>query len=321
MKYTDKMQHYLVSRVKIRHLKLLVTIAEQRNIYQASQLMNIAQPAATKSIRDLENALDLQLFNRGVRGVTTTPYGDVLVKHAKLILSQIKHASEELASLKEGISGHISVGALLATSPALLPKSLALLKNQRNNIAISIVEGTNDRLMPALAQGDLDLVVGRLPEVQDYEDLQAEILYYEPVAVVARQGHPLSKKKKLALKDLMDENWILPPIGTTLRRVLDNEFHKQSLKIPQNSIASVSILTNRTLLMVTDMIAVMPYQLIHSYEELGLLCQLPVEIKAELGPVGVTTRANIELTPATNFLLDAMRTVASNLKEQQPSLY
>ena len=321
MEYSDKMQHHLVSRVKIRHLKLLVTIAEQRNIYQASQLMNIAQPAATKSIRDLEQALDLQLFNRSARGVTTTPYGDVLVKHAKLILSQIKHASEELVSLKEGISGHINIGALLATSPALLPKSLALLKNQRNNIAISIVEGTNDRLMPALAQGDLDLVVGRLPEVQDHEDLQAEILYYEPVAVVARHGHPLSDKKKLTLKDLMDESWILPPVGTTLRRALDNEFHKQELKVPQNSIASVSILTNRTLLMVTDMIAVMPYQLIHSYEELGLLCQLPVEIKAELGPVGVTTRANIELTPATKFLLDAMRTIASNLKDQQPKLY
>lgn len=315
------MHHHLVSRVKIRHLKLLVTVAEQRNIYQASQLMHIAQPAATKSIRDLEQALELQLFNRSVRGVSTTPYGDVLVKHAKLILSQIKNASEELASLKEGISGHISIGALLATSPALLPKSLALLKNQQNNIAISIVEGTNDRLMPALAQGDLDLVVGRLPEVQDHEDLQAEILYYEPIAVVARQGHPLSKKRKLALDDLTDESWILPPTGTVLRRVLDNEFHKQGLKVPQNSIASVSILTNRTLLMETDMIAVMPYQLIHSYEELGLLCTLPVEIKAQLGPVGVTTRANIELTPATKFLLDAMRTVASNLKNQQQKLY
>lgn len=309
------MENHLVSRLKFKHLKLLVAVGEQRNIFKASQLMNMAQPAATKTIRDLENALDLQLFDRSSRGVTPTLYGEVLIKHAKLILSQVKHASEELASLKDGLSGRVVVGTLLAASPMLLPKSLARLKKERGNVSINVIEGTNDQLLPGLLLGDIDMVVGRLPEVQEEEGLKAEILYYEPVAVVGRVGHPLAKKKKLSLKDVQSQQWILPSATTSLRKEIDNAFHQAGLEIPTDIVESVSILTNRTLMMETDMIAALPYQLIKTYEELGVLCQLPIKLKADLGPVGVTTRANAELTPAASILLDLLKDVGSEINK------
>ena len=185
-------ERHLVSRLKIKHLKLLVTVAEQNNIFKASQLLNMAQPAVTKTVRDMENALELTLFNRSSRGVTPTAYGEVLIRHAKLILAQVRHVSEELVSLHEGVSGHINVGTLLAASPALLPRSLAAMKNQRANISVSVTEGTNDMLMPRLLIGEVDVVVGRLPEVQDEEGVYSQVLYYEPVCLVVRRARPRS---------------------------------------------------------------------------------------------------------------------------------
>lgn len=317
----EKLEYHLMSRLKFKHLRLLVTVGETRNIFKAAQLLNMAQPAATKTIRDLENALDMLLFDRSSRGVTPTPFGELMIKHAKLILSQVKHASEELASLQGGISGRITVGTLLAASPALLPKSLARLKNERPNISISVIEGTNDMLIPGLLLGDIDVVVGRLPEIQEEEGVTSEILYYEPVAVVARKGHPLAKKDKLTLKDLVNEQWILPSTGTTLRSEIDNAFHKAKLNVPTNVIECVSILTNRTLLMETDMIAAMPYQVIKTYEEIGLLEQLPIKLKADVGPVGMTIRSNTELTPAANYLLETLRLTAKNMQQENPSIY
>lgn len=316
----ERMENHLVSRLKFKHLKLLVAVGEQRNIFKASQLLNIAQPAATKTIRDLENALDLQLFDRSSRGVTPTLYGEVLIKHAKLILSQVRHASEELASLKDGVSGRITVGTLLAASSMLLPRSLARLKAERSHISVNVIESTNDQLIPGLLLGDIDMIVGRLPEVKEDEGVNAEILYYEPVAVVARKSHPLTAKKKLTLKDLCDQQWILPSAGTTLRREIDNAFHKAGLDAPHDAIESVSILTNRTLLMETDMLAAMPYQLLQTYEELGVLCQLPVKLKTEVGPVGVTTRANTDLTPAAKYLFHIFRDVASEIEREHPAI-
>ncbi|MCR8922808.1 LysR family transcriptional regulator [Dasania sp. GY-MA-18] len=313
----DSLERHFVSRLKIKHLRLLVTVGEQKNIFKAAQIMNMAQPAATKTIRNIETALDMSLFDRSSRGVSPTPYGEVIIKHAKLILSQIKHVSEELISIQDGISGKVSIGTLLAASPTLLPKSLATLKQERGNISVSVIEGTNDMLLPSLEMGDIDIVVGRLPEIQENESLKSEVLYYEPIAIVARKNHPLSKKDKLSLKDLVNEQWILPSEGTTLRREIDNAFHKEGLNVPQSCIECVSILTNRTLLLETDMVAAMPYQVIRSYEDMGLLTQLPIKIQAALGPVGYTVRANTELTPAANYFLSILKDTAKTLESDK----
>lgn len=311
-------ERHLVSRLKIKHLQLLVTVGDQNNIFKASQILNMAQPAVTKTIRDLENSLDLVLFNRSSRGVTPTPYGEVLIKHAKLILAQVQHVSEELVSLHEGVSGHINVGTLLAASPSLLPRSLAALKGERGNISVSVTEGTNDMLIPKLLVGEIDVVLGRLPDVQEEEGVLSQALYYEPVSLVVRSGHPLLTRKRLSLRDLVTQSWILPSAGTVLRMEIDSAFHSANLPVPQNAVESVSVLTNRTLLMETDMIAVMPYQVIRTYEELGLLQRLPVRIKADLGPVGYTVRADTELTPAVQYFLQLVRQSAEGMGSDRP---
>lgn len=311
-------ERHLVSRLKIKHMKLLVTVGEQNNIFRASQLLNMAQPAVTKTIRDLENALDLTLFNRSSRGVTPTAYGEVLIKHAKLILAQVRHVSEELVSLHEGVSGHINVGTLLAASPWLLPKSVATVKEARTNISVTVTEGTSTLLLPKLLIGEIDVVVGRLPEVQDVEEVRSEPLYYEPVSLVVRSGHPLLKKKKLGLEDLIDHSWIMPSEGTVLRREIENAFHEAGLQVPPNSVESVSVLTNRTLLMETDMIASMPYQVVKTYEEVGLLKRLPVHLKANLGPVGYSVLADRELTPAVQYFLEVLTDTAKGLGSDHP---
>lgn len=299
-------EHHLVSRLKLKHLKLLATVGEQNNIYKASQLLNIAQPAVTKTIRDLENALELDLFIRSSRGVSPTAYGEVLIRRAKLILAQVRHASEELVSLHEGVSGHINVGTLLAASPALLPKSLARLKAERGNISTTVTEGTSGVLIPQLLIGAIDVVLGRLPEVQEEEGVESRALYYENIALVVRSGHPLLERKRLSLRDLVEEHWILPSEGTVLRREIDNTFHKAGLKVPANRIESVSVLTNRTLLMETDMIGIMPFQVVKTYEDVGLLRRLPIAIRTELNPIGYTVRAGGEATPALRYFLDIL---------------
>ena len=106
---------------------------------------------------------------------------------------------------------------------------------------------------------------------------------------------------------MVDESWILPSEGTVLRREIDNAFHKVNLPVPRNAIESVSVLTNRTLLIETDMIAVMPYEVVKTYEEVGQMKRLPIRLKADLGPVGYTVRADSELTPAVQYLLQVLK--------------
>lgn len=310
----NTLERHLVSRLKFKYLKLLVTVGEQQNIFKAAQLLNMAQPAATKIIRDIEIALDLTLFERSSRGVVPTLYGEILIKHAKLVLAQVKHASEELATLQGGLSGRVTVGTLLAASASLLPRAIAKLKKDRPNVSVVVVEGTADKLMSALKLDDIDLMVGRIPEVSHEEDLSNEVLYYEPISLVARAGHPLQTRENLELADLLDQEWILPARETLLRKEIDDIFHRRGLHVPANATESVSILTNRTLLKETDMISALPNEVILTYEEIGMLKRLPVKLGAEPGPVGITTRTNRELPPVSQFLLAALREEAEKIK-------
>ncbi|WP_076410646.1 LysR family transcriptional regulator [Shewanella sp. UCD-KL12] len=311
----NTLERHLVSRLKFKYLRLLVTVGEQQNIFRAAQLLNMAQPAATKIIRDIENALDLKLFDRSSRGVVPTMYGDVLIKHAKLVLSQVKHASEELSTLQGGLSGRVTVGTLLAASATLLPKAIARLKQERPNVSIVIVEGTADKLMSALKIDDIDIMVGRISEFSDEEQLANEVLYQDPVSLVSRADHPLQSKIDLCLKDLLKYEWILPPRETLLRKEIDDIFHREGLNVPANAVESVSILANRTLLKETDMISTLPDQVIKTYSEIGLLKKLPIDLGTESGRIGITTRANRELPPVCQSLLEALREEANLIKQ------
>ena len=301
-------ENRLLARLKLRQLKLLIAVGEQRNILRAATLLNVAQPAATKMIRDLEGTLGMQLFERSSRGVTPTLYGDVIIRHAKLILSQVRHASEELLSLHEGTTGKIAVGTLLAAAPSLLPRSIVALKRERPGITVSVVEGTNDKLMPMLRVGDLDLVVGRLPEYREREGLVQDVLYEEPVSIVVRKDHPLTALSVVKLADLQAQEWIMPPPETSLRRQLEQSFRKAKLELPVRAVESVSILANFTILKETDMVAALPYQVVETQPD---LVRLPVDFDIGYGAIGVTLRAGTDWSPATNFFLAVLKRVAA----------
>ena len=315
------LERHLVSRLKFKYLQLLVTVGEQRNIFKAAQIHNMAQPAATKIIRDIESALNIELFDRSSRGVTPTLYGEVLIKHAKLILSQVKHASEELSSLQGGLTGRVTVGSLLAASATLLPNAIARLKKNRPNVSVSLKEGTADRLTKSLKIDDLDIMVGRIPEVPTEDGLTNEVLYHEPVVIVARADHPLQSRKNLTLHDLVDQQWILPPRETMLRDEIDGAFHREGLDVPVNPVESVSILTNRTLLKNTDMITALPLQVVLTYEEIGLMKRLDIPLIIAPGPIGVTLRAQRQLPPAAHYLLEALREEAEKLTKRYKEIY
>ncbi|MBL4603131.1 MAG: LysR family transcriptional regulator [Emcibacteraceae bacterium] len=300
---SNQLEHRLLSQLKLKHLQLLVVLDEQRNISRASKKLNMAQPAATKNIKSLETLLEMTLFKRSSRGVVPTLYGETLIKYAKLILAQVRHASEELISLKNGSSGHLTIGTLLAASAILIPKALLAMKAERPDINITLIEGTNDKLMPALRVGEIDAVIGRLPEFREREGLKQHPLYEEPVSIVVRKGHPLLKYKQLELKDISKHDWILPLSQTTLRRQIESAFRNSSLELPHNTIESISMLVNHKLLIETDMIAVMPFQAISSYSDLACL---PIQLEETKSCVGVTVRSQDFYSPTLQYFLDTL---------------
>ena len=294
-------------RVSVRQLRLVTAIAEVGSMVRAGEAIGMTQPAVTKSVRDLERDLGVKLFDRGNRGVTPTAYGESLVRHAQRVLAQLEHAAEEIDDLAHGTGGRVAIGTLLAASAWLLPAAIARLRDQRPRVIVDVVEGTNDRLQPMLLRGDLDMVVGRLSEFRHRAGIHQEPIYSEDVVVLARSRHPLARQEPQSLADLQEADWILPPPETTLRRQLEKAFFDAGLDPPRCAVQSVSLLTNRRLLLDGDLIGAWPRGVATDDLAQGRLVALPIRLNEILWPVGVSTRKLAQLSPAAEALRSMLR--------------
>ncbi|MEO1264958.1 MAG: LysR family transcriptional regulator, partial [Pseudomonadota bacterium] len=282
----NRIAERMATRMTLRQLRLVVAVAEHGNILHAAGLVGVSQPAATKLLKDLELDLGVQLFTRTNRGAIPTDHGDILIRHGKLVFRQLANAAQELGDRVEGASGQVVVGTLLAASALWLPDAILRLKRERPLVSVLVREGTSATLMPALRNGEVDLIVGRLNQHRFLDEIEQEQLFDETVVAVARPGHPLTKRRKLALADVADCEWVLPPSDTTLRRQIDRAFTNAGLSPPAITINSVSLLTNRKLIGQSDMIGVWPEHVVSDDIERGLLGVLPLDLEGVSGAVG-----------------------------------
>lgn len=303
-------------RLSVKQLRIIAAIEDHGSIRVAAESLNITQPTATKALKEAERILDVQLFTRTNRGVLPTPFGTTLSRRARLILTELRHAGEEIRDLQEGLGGRVVVGTLLAASARLLPSAMSRLRCERPKVTVTVVEGTNDLLLPALRLGNLDLIVGRLPEFRGREGTHQEALYDEITCLVVRPGHPLLSSPQITLADTLAWDFILPPQETTLRRQLDHAFHQADLQVPPVVVESVSVLTNRRLAAETDAISAWPYQVVRQDVLEGRLMRLPIALPKVSAPVGLTTRAEATPSPVAASLMAELRIVASQIAEE-----
>ncbi|BDZ54297.1 hypothetical protein GCM10025870_13700 [Agromyces marinus] len=180
----------LDGRLKVRHLVLLTAIADEGTLVRAAESLHITQPVVTRALREVEDLLGVQLFERMPRGVTPTEYGRAFIERARSVLAELRAADEEVRLLQTGRLGTVTVGTHLAGSNLLLPRAIAALKAEHPRLTVVVREATPDTLQQLLLAGDLDLTVGRLSPTVPVR-LEQERLHQEPIRLVARAGHPV----------------------------------------------------------------------------------------------------------------------------------
>ncbi|MBO0847576.1 MAG: LysR family transcriptional regulator [Nocardioides sp.] len=295
--------HLLDGRMKFRHLVLLDAIARRGTIVGAAAELHVAQPVATRGLRELEEILEVELFERGPRGLTPTVYGEAFTEHARAILAQARHAARHVAELADADRGTVVVGTHLFGSNVLLPRAIAALKAERPYLTVAVRVGTPESLLVDLSAGRLDLIVGRLTQISDEGFLRRK-LYDESVVLVVRNSHPLAAAETVDLATLAGYPWILPGPETALRRELEELFHSNDVLLPANRVEATSFLTVRQLLRDTDVVVALP-RLITEEEDPGIV-RLPVSLEPIGHSVGITLPASRTLTPSAKALIDKL---------------
>jgi molybdate transport repressor ModE-like protein len=292
----------LLNRLRMRQVALLLAVGEHGTLRKASAEVGMTQPAATKMIQELESSLGQSLFERVGRGQRLTDAGQCVLGYFRGMRGSVESMTRELTELQLGSSGRLSVGTIMAPSPTLLTNAIISLKQAYPLLSVGVTMDTSDRLLELLREGLLDVAIGRIRDEQR-QDYRFTALENEALAVVAGVHHPLCSRTSLSFASLLHYPWILQPLGSPMREVLDQEFRMLQVRSPKGLIETASILTTTDLIDKTDMLAVMPRSIADSYARHGLLKVLPCQIRHKMECFGSITRKDRPLSEASRFFL------------------
>lgn len=296
----------MASRLRMRQLRLLISLDELGSIHKAAQALSITQPGATKALNEIESTLGAVLFERTSKGLEANDLGRCVVRYARLISTDLAHLREEMIGILQGHGGRLSVGSIMGAVPMLV-EGLARLRESQPDLSVSIVEDTSDRLLSLLDQGRLDVVICRTSVSPRPAAYVSRARHQEQLVVVANVQHPLAGHARLGLEDLAASRWVVFPVNMPMRLTLEREFREAGLSFPLYPIETSSTFTTLTLLLQDrGLVAVMPWDSAKIALEHGMLVQLPLVLNSRSEPYEVVTRKDVELPVPAQLLIEAL---------------
>jgi DNA-binding transcriptional LysR family regulator len=182
------------------------------------------------------------------------------------------------------------VGAIMGAAPDIVARAVVELKARRPLLVVQMLGETNDEILNLLAQHKIDLAVGRFNSPLQHNEFNYEALANEVLYLVGRAGHSLSGMDKLELRELADCAWIVHPLTSPTRQLLEQEFARAQMATPLNIVETSSIFATLQLLQKSDAVAVLPESVLRDHLTAGLLSRLPLVIETPLPGFGILTR-------------------------------
>jgi DNA-binding transcriptional LysR family regulator len=200
------------ARFELRHLRYFVAVAQEMNFTRAAQRLHIAQPPLSRQIRELEESLGVDLFERTTRSVALTAAGAAFLAEVQKILPQLEYAVEVSRMAAKGAQGQLKLGYTGRASQSLLPSLLREFHSLYPSVIVDIYgPHPTGHLRNELVMGRLDVALCFLPAIG--EGLCWQKLMTTTLALALPASHPLACKPEISMRDLAEEPFVSYPSG------------------------------------------------------------------------------------------------------------
>lgn len=283
-------------------LSLVAVIADAGSLTAAAREMGHTQPALTKQLRKLEQALGVTLFERGMRGVQPTPYGLALLPRARIVRAQATMGAEELAQMRGRREGQIRIAMSHLASIALLPEVLPAFRIAWPDVVIRIEPPAFPDRFTGLREGAPDLAIVTLPPSPLGPEFLVRPLCATSVVAVVRNGHPLANARSIAA--LARAEWVMPnPLSSTARTVYA-AFERSKLPPPRCPVTCETLTGLEVLVGTSDLVGAVPLEVYEAKAKATGLVRLPFEIGARGSSLALIRWADARPTPAAADLIE-----------------
>jgi len=303
-------------RMKLQQLHVLMTVVQAGSMKKAAALLNTSQPAVSRSIAELEQTIGVQLLDRNAQGIEPTEYGRAMLKRGVAAFDELKQGVKDIEHLADPGAGEVRIGSGLYTGETFATAVIERLSRHYPRIVFHLIAtGETDRLYRNLHERKVDfLIVGKGGRLDD-EKLGFEILYDPSFAVVAGSRSPWARRRRIALAELVNEPWVLPPPEGVMGPAHLGVFRASGVEHPRVAVfatqpgARLDLAATGRFLTITSRV--------FGLSKRPRIKVLPVKLHHARAPVGIITLKNRTLSPVAQLFLDEAREVAKPLARKR----
>lgn len=307
MKWTDRVGR----RVKLRDFHIVIAVAEAGSMSRAAQELAVSYPVISKTISDLEHTLGVKLFDRSISGVEPTHYGRALLASGVAAFDEIRKGLQQIEFIKEPDAGELRIGSSIVVDAGLLPAVIERFSIDYPRASLQVLhENIATQQYDNLRNRNVELVLGRIPAAMAESDLVAETIFDEPDVIAAGTDSPWAKRRSLALRELIEEPWVLAQPGSLARSLQDQVFRNSGLEPPKAAVQTVSLHLYMRLIETGRWLGLVPSSAMRFGGKGMRIRILPIEAHSPPAPVGIITVKDRTLTPLAERFIACVRKIA-----------
>lgn len=297
--------------MKFNALQALVAAIEEGSLRAAARRIGVSQPALTKLVRELEIELAAPLLERHSQGVRPTAQGQVLFEHALKVARELTSAADQIQQLGGQMRGELNVAAVPVAMMLLIPDTLRTFSRAFPDIRLRVSEELFVEQLQKLRNGQVDLVVGGIPEGLPSGEFIAEPLMTTRMVVVARRGSRHARARKLS--ELSQAHWIYT--GTSVQTGYASRlFESHGMPAPPVGAMVNSTLALLALIGSGDLLGLMPEQIVS--RPLGQeITRVPLEEPGLPLTVGTIIRSGSVVSPVIRQFTAHLQRAAHQLNK------
>ena len=286
--------------MELRHLRTIAAVARHGSFSKAAEELHLAQSAVSQQVRRLERELGVEVFRRNSRSVELTAEGRVILGYAQRVLAEVDGLHSELEELTGLLRGQLRIGGVYPTGPYDLFGMLADFRAAHPQVAIHMVEDTQDDVLAALRADELDCAFTALDPDALGNEFAATLLWEEEIVVALPVRHRLCAQPRVTFEELAAEDLIAYRENSALRRRLERRMAERGLE-PRNAFICTEMAAVRGLASKGLGVAVLPRSVA---EEPGPPIELrPIGPERLTWPVALVWRAARRQSPAGKAFL------------------
>ena len=300
-------------RLKLHDLHVLMAVEQAGSMRKAAGQLNTTQPAISRSIAELEHAFGVRLLDRSPQGIEPTRYGRALLRRSLAVFDELKQSGQDIEFLSNPGAGELRIGSGASLAEAIVLAVIDRLSRKYPRVVYHVVQGRLGALNDEVRERRIELALSAAPRVTPEEDVDAEVLFEEPLVVVAGKHNPWVRRRKIALADLVNEPWTWFAPGGVSNALVVEAFRAGGVEPPRATI--YTDVTNVRIRLAVDrgFLTFVPASILKYPTKHPAIRKLPVELPGAHRQVGIYTAKNRTLSPLAQLFIETARAVAQPL--------